>query len=102
MRAETIRDLVIADAKKHDPDGTRFGNRAIFHIWPDFPISTHTNKSISTVKADAARAGVSAGSGLGLSIVKSIVERQGGSVSVRTKPGQTVFEIDGLRRGNAS
>ena len=53
-------------------------------------------------KADAARAGVSAGSGLGLSIVKSIVERQGGSVSVRTKPGQTVFEIDGLRGGNAS
>ena len=48
-------------------------------------------------KADAARAGVSAGSGLGLSIVKSIVERQGGSVSVRTRPGQTVFEIDGLR-----
>ena len=47
-------------------------------------------------KADAARAGVS-GSGLGLSIVRAIVERHGGSVSVRSRPGQTVFEIAGLR-----
>jgi signal transduction histidine kinase len=47
-------------------------------------------------KADAARAGMSGGSGLGLSIVKAIVERHGGSVSVRSKPGQTVFEIAGL------
>ena len=41
-------------------------------------------------KADAARA--TAGSGLGLSIVKAIVERHGGAISVRNDEG-AVFEI---------
>jgi len=47
-------------------------------------------------KADASRAGVSGGSGLGLSIVKAIVERHGASITVRSRPGRTVFEIAGL------
>jgi len=49
-------------------------------------------------KADASRAGVSGGSGLGLSIVKAIVERHGAQISVVSRPGRTVFEIRGLPR----
>jgi signal transduction histidine kinase len=46
-------------------------------------------------KVDPARAGdASAGSGLGLSIVRAIVERHGGAVSVTSEPGiTTVFTI---------
>jgi two-component system, OmpR family, sensor kinase len=49
-------------------------------------------------KADASRTGIAGGSGLGLSIVRAIVERHGGQVSVESRPGRTVFEISGLKR----
>ena len=54
-------------------------------------------------KAEAARsirsgAGLSGGSGLGLSIVKAIVERHGGDVTVESGPGRTVFSLSLPRR----
>jgi len=45
-------------------------------------------------KADPSRAfDTAGGSGLGLSIVKAIVERHGGAISVSSRPGRTVFEM---------
>jgi signal transduction histidine kinase len=44
-------------------------------------------------KVDASRTSGLAGSGLGLSIVKAIVERHGGTVSVTSQPGRTAFVI---------
>lgn len=60
LRKRVIRGLVVRDAEEHDKTGSDFKKRAIYHIWPDFDIYPMTNKSISTVKADAARASFSA------------------------------------------
>ena len=45
-------------------------------------------------RVDKARSRKSGGSGLGLSIVQSLVERNGGSISVSSKPGEgSVFTV---------
>lgn len=49
--------------------------RAIFHIWPDFEISACINKSIATVKANAAQASFSArGSGIVWAVADSGID----------------------------
>jgi signal transduction histidine kinase len=44
-------------------------------------------------KVDQARASADGGSGLGLSIVKAIVERHGGAITVDSRPGRTAFTM---------
>jgi subtilisin family serine protease len=54
-------------------DPARF--RAVFHIWPDFEISASINRSISTVKADAAQNSFSAaGAGITWAVMDSGID----------------------------
>ena len=77
LEANVIRALVNLDAKENGSKRGKAGNstRAIYHIWPDFPIRILTNKSVSTVKADAARASFSAyGQGIVWAVMDSGVD----------------------------
>jgi subtilisin family serine protease len=48
-----IRRLVAADGKRAE-EGGRPADRAIYRIWPDFPVRAQIDQSVATVKADAA------------------------------------------------
>lgn len=77
---KALIDLDIAEAKSNASPNNSTGApkvnpskfRAIFRIWPDFEISAYINKSIATVKADAAQNSFSAhGAGITWAVMDS-------------------------------
>ncbi len=59
----------------HELVKQNMGARAIYHIWPDFKVRALINKSISTVKADAAHASFSAfGEGIVWAVLDSGID----------------------------
>ncbi|MBG0794470.1 S8 family serine peptidase [Methylocystis sp. H62] len=80
LRGERIAELTRRDQARSDEraptvhkDNERrlAPQRAIFHIWPDFEVAPLINRSISTVKADAARNAFGA---LGEGIVWAVID----------------------------
>lgn len=68
--AEKKQSLAKAPSLKADIEWRSF--RAIFHIWPDFEVSACINRSIATVKADAAQTAFSsAGAGITWAVMDS-------------------------------
>jgi subtilisin family serine protease len=78
LEGDVIRELVKRDSQTKGQDtipGMRVGPRAIYHIWPDFKITSLINKSIGTVKADAAQTSFSAhGEGIVWAVLDSGIE----------------------------
>ncbi len=71
IATETPKTVTEIPPKKSDP--SKF--RAIFHIWPDFEVSACINKSIATVKADAAQNSFSAwGAGITWAVMDSGIQ----------------------------
>jgi hypothetical protein len=61
LSEDVIKQLVRDDGTADVPgEKQTSSSKAIYHIWPDFPINKLTTKSVSTVKADAARNAFSA------------------------------------------
>lgn len=67
VQALVIRDLRIANASE----------RAIYRVWPDFPVEPLIDRSCSTVKADAARRSYdAAGHGIVWAVIDSGIDEQ--------------------------
>jgi signal transduction histidine kinase len=102
-RIDQAVDNLVVNALRYVPDGgsielramrgPRFVSLLVIDSGPGIP-PQHLDRVFDRFyKVDAARVAGSAGSGLGLSIVKVIVDRHGGSVSVTSRPGRTEFTI---------
>jgi two-component system sensor histidine kinase BaeS len=102
-RLEQAVDNLVANALRYTPRGgaVRMGARLV----ADDVILTvsDTGPGIAPehmphvfdrfYKVDPSRAATRQGSGLGLSIVRAIIERHGGSATVTSVPGETVFTL---------
>jgi signal transduction histidine kinase len=106
QRLEQALQNIASNAVRHTPDGGRLELRGeaagdkvrivVRDTGPGIPPEHLPHVFDRFYKADAARraAGPASGSGLGLSIVRAIVERHGGTVTASNAPdGGAVFEF---------
>ena len=94
---------LLANARTHTPAGThvtasvtREGSDAVIRVHDDGPgidpaLQAELFQRFS--RGDTSRARQTGGSGLGLSIVRAIVEAHDGTISMRSVPGDTEFEV---------
>lgn len=102
-RLHQVAANLLANARTHTPAGTtvtvtvgRDGRDAVLRVHDDGPgidaaIQDELFERFS--RGDRSRARQTGGTGLGLSIARAIVEAHGGSIRVRSKPGDTAFEV---------
>jgi two-component system OmpR family sensor kinase len=97
MRLEQALQNLAANALRHTPRGGRVSLGAAIENGAILVTVSDTGSGIASehlphvfdrfYKVDPSRTGEASGSGLGLSIVKAIVERHGGTVAVTSRPG---------------
>jgi signal transduction histidine kinase len=110
-RLEQALENIAANALRYAPAGTAIDLRAtssgdavsltVSDEGPGIPAEHMPRVFDRFYKVDEARVaqlGAAGGSGLGLSIVKAIVERHKARISATSRPGRTVFTIEGLGR----
>jgi signal transduction histidine kinase len=81
------RSVVIAV----EDDGPGIPAEHLPHIFDRF-YKAESSRALDQMDGER-RAGMSNGSGLGLSIVKAIIERHGGHISAESRPGRTIFQF---------
>jgi two-component system OmpR family sensor kinase len=95
---------LLNNARRHTPAGTtvtvvlRTDERqaAILTVHdngPGIPADLQANVFKRFTRADASRTRDSGGSGLGLSLVQSITQGHGGTITVSSSPGNTCFTV---------
>lgn len=95
---------LLSNARKHTPAGTTVTTGlmrsadgsvvvTVTDDGPGIPAEFQGSIFLRFTRADAARSGSEGSSGLGLSIVESIVMAHGGTVELVSRPGRTEFAI---------
>jgi len=102
-RMQQVATNLLANARTHTPAGTtvtvsvlRDGDDAVLRVHDDGPGVDPTIKDElfeRFSRGDRSRARQTGGTGLGLSIARAIVDAHGGSIRVRSVPGDTTFEV---------
>lgn len=103
MRLQQVVANLLANARIHTPPGTRIEARlstdadaAVVEIADDGPgVPAELQATIFErfVRGDASRSRAAGSSGLGLAIVRAIMAAHGGSIDMRSEPGDTTFTI---------
>jgi signal transduction histidine kinase len=103
MRLEQALQNLAANALRHTPKGGRVALNAALEAGAIVVTVSDTGSGIAPehlsrvfdrfYKVDPSRTGQAAGSGLGLSIVKAIVERHGGRIAAASQAGGTTFTL---------
>ncbi|MWB97603.1 sensor histidine kinase [Agromyces seonyuensis] len=101
-----LRQVVVnllANARVHTPEGTRVrlrlvrdGTSARIEVEDDGPgIPPALSDSLFErfARGDSSRSRRAGSTGLGLAIVQAVVDAHGGTVGVRSEPGETVFSV---------
>ena len=93
---------LLANARVHTPAGTAItvglevGDRAILTVadnGPGIPAEQQAALFERFTRGDESRSRAAGSTGLGLAIVRAVVEGHGGTVSVDSVPGRTVFTV---------
>ncbi|MGZ4461093.1 MAG: sensor histidine kinase [Nocardioidaceae bacterium] len=103
LRLHQALTNLLNNARRHTPPGTTVkvsvaeeGTRTVLRVHDDGPglapdLVEHAFKRFT--RGDSSRTRASGGAGLGLSLVEAITTAHGGTVGVRSVPGDTTFEI---------
>ena len=102
-RLQQVVTNLIANARTHTPAGTRVvievaedADEAVLRVrdgGPGIDPAVRDELFSRFARGDRSRNRATGGSGLGLSITKAIVESHGGTITVRSEPGSTVFTV---------
>jgi two-component system, OmpR family, sensor kinase len=100
QRVLQIARILVENAIRHTPPGTRVGiavgkdessaTLAVSDEGPGVPESDQEHLFERFYRADGGKA---SGSGLGLAIARELALRMGGTIDLRSRPGETVFTL---------